>query len=308
MQFQAEQARAELLPADPVTAVGVGPRISRLRRLRHPARSGQRRFIAEFIATGALVVIVVLAVVGPVLSPYSSIVPSGAALLPPLSPGHLLGTDQLGFDIATRLLDGLRITLFAAVVVTAVSVVIGLVIGTVAGWFGGWIDALLMRGTDLMLAFPATIVAMAIVASLGAGLASSIIGIAIVWWPMYARLVRGEVRRAATGLHVEAARLSGTGGLTLLVRHVLPAVGPTVAVTATMDIGGVIVTLAALAFIGLGSPSPAPELGLMASAGMEFILSAWWIAVLPGIAVAVLALVCNYVGDGLRTALRSAGV
>ncbi|HEX7827070.1 MAG TPA: ABC transporter permease [Mycobacterium sp.] len=296
-------------PTEAAATIDVGRRSVRLSGLRRPAIPRVGRWLtAEVIATCALAIIVALAALGPLLSPYSSIVPSGEALLAPLSPGHPLGTDELGFDILTRVLAGLRITLFAAVVVTAVSVVVGLVIGTLAGWLGGWIDAVLMRATDLILAFPATIVAMAIVASLGAGLTSSIIGIAIVWWPLYARLVRGEVRRAATGRHVEAAGLGGTRGIRLLIRHVLPAVGPTVVVTASMDIGGVVMTLAALAFIGLGSPAPAPELGLMASAGMEFILSAWWIAVVPGVAVAVLALVCNYVGDGLRLALRSTGV
>ncbi|GLY15497.1 cytochrome c550 [Kineosporia sp. NBRC 101677] len=255
----------------------------------------------------ALLVVVLLALFGPLLSPYESNIPSGDAYLAPLSGGHLLGTDNLGFDLLTRVLEGARISLFAAFVVTLASALLGLLIGAVAGFLGGWVDAVLMRVTDLFLAFPATIVAMAIVAALGPGLRSSMIGIAIVWWPLYARIARGEIRRAAGSLHVEAARLAGTRGPRLMLRHALPTVLPTVLVTASLDIGGVIMTLAALAFVGLGSPAPSPELGLMSSAGLPFLLDAWWIAVVPGVAVGVLSLIFNYLGDGLRSTLRARG-
>jgi len=267
----------------------------------------RRRVSVEMVAFGLLAVVVLAALIGPWVSPYRTDVASGAAYLHPFSHGHLLGTDNLGFDVLTRVLAGTRISLFAAVVVTGISAVFGLAIGAVAGFVGGWVDAVLMRVTDLFLAFPATIVAMAIVAGLGPSLRSSMIGIAIVWWPLYARLVRGETRRAATSLHVEAARMSGTRGLRLMLRHAVPSVLPTVLVTASMDIGGVIMTLASLAFVGLGSPAPAPELGLMASGGMQYVISAWWIPVMPGLAVAVLALLFNYVGDGVRSVLRAKG-
>jgi peptide/nickel transport system permease protein len=211
-------------------------------------------------------------------------------------------------DIATRLMVGARTSLFAAVVTTACTATIGLIVGTIAGFVGGWIDTILMRITDIFLAFPGPIVAMAISAALGASLSSSIVGIAIVWWPLYARIARGEVRRTATSMHVEAARMSGSRGIRLVLRHILPATLPTVAITASLDIGGVIAVLSALSFIGLGTPAPAPELGLMASTGMQYLLSSWWIPVLPGLCVGVLALLCNYTGDGLRGVLRSRGV
>lgn len=271
------------------------------RRSGTPSRLAGR---ASYVLLGLLVV---AAVVGPWLSPYRTDVPSGDAYLAPFSTGHVLGTDNLGLDIATRVLAGMRTSLFAAVVVTGVAAVIGLVVGTLAGYVGGWLDSLLMRVTDLFLAFPATIVAMAIVAGLGPGLQSSMIGISVVWWPLYARIVRGEVRRASRSLHVEAARTSGTTGRRLLVRHVVPSVLPTVLVTASLDIGAVVMTLAALAFIGLGSPAPSPELGLMAAGGMDYVLSSWWIPVVPGVAVGVLALLFNYVGDSVRTTLRAKG-
>jgi peptide/nickel transport system permease protein len=264
--------------------------------------------IGETIAVASLTLVVILSIIGPLLSPYSPIIPSGAQFLAPGSPGHLLGTDNLGMDIATRLMVGARTSLFAAVVTTACTATLGLIVGTIAGFVGGWLDTILMRITDIFLAFPGPIVAMAISAALGASLSSSIAGIAIVWWPLYARIARGEVRRTATSMHVEAARMSGSRGIPLVLRHILPATLPTVAITASLDIGGVIAVLSALSFIGLGTPAPAPELGLMASTGMQYLLSSWWIPVLPGLCVGVLALLCNYTGDGLRDALRSRGV
>ncbi|MDQ1608508.1 MAG: peptide/nickel transport system permease protein [Microbacteriaceae bacterium] len=264
--------------------------------------------IGETIAVTSLALVVILSIVGPLLSPYSPIIPSGDQFLPPGSRGHLLGTDNLGMDIATRLMVGARTSLFAAVVTTACTATLGLIVGTIAGFVGGWLDTILMRITDIFLAFPGPIVAMAISAALGASLSSSIVGIAIVWWPLYARIARGEVRRTATSMHVEAARMSGSRGIPLVLRHILPATLPTVAITASLDIGGVIAVLSALSFIGLGTPAPAPELGLMASTGMQYLLSSWWIPVLPGLCVGVLALLCNYTGDGLRGALRSRGV
>jgi peptide/nickel transport system permease protein len=264
--------------------------------------------IGETIAVASLALVVLLSIVGPLLSPYSPIIPSGDQFLPPGSHGHLLGTDNLGMDIATRLMVGARTSLFAAVVTTACTATLGLIVGTIAGFVGGWLDTILMRITDIFLAFPGPIVAMAISAALGASLSSSIAGIAIVWWPLYARIARGEVRRTATSMHVEAARMSGSRGIPLVLRHILPATLPTVAITASLDIGGVIAVLSALSFIGLGTPAPAPELGLMASTGMQYLLSSWWIPVLPGLCVGVLALLCNYTGDGLRGVLRSRGV
>lgn len=276
-------------------------------------RKGSRRILIggfptiEKVAVVILVGVSLAALIGPWLSPYDYAVPAGPPFLPPLSPGHLLGTDNLGLDVMTRVLEGARASLFAAVVVTTISALFGLIIGTVAGFAGGWIDNVLMRLTDLFMAFPAAIVAMAITAGLGPSLESSMVGITIVWWPLYARLVRGEIRRTAVSPHVEAARLSGTRGTRLVVRHVVPRVVPTVVVTASLDIGSVIMMLSALAFIGLGSPAPAPELGLMASMGMQYILDAWWVAVVPGLMVGLLALLFNYAGDGLRIALHAKG-
>lgn len=263
---------------------------------------------AERASLVGVAAVTVLALVGPWLMPHSPLIPSGATMLPPLSPDHLLGTDTLGMDMASRLVSGMQRSLFAAVVVTAISAVIGTVIGVLAGFRGGWLDNVLMRVTDLFLAFPATIIAMAIAAALGQSLGSAMVGITLVWWPLYARLVRGEIRRVVALPHVQAARVSGVRGWRLLVRHVTPAVTPTIGVTASLDIGAVVMTLAALSFIGLGTPAPAPELGRMASDGMKYFLNAWWIAVLPSLAIGLLAFLFNYAGDALRVALRRKGV
>ncbi|WP_062461313.1 ABC transporter permease [Demequina soli] len=262
----------------------------------------------EKLSLVAVAATVLIALVGPALMPYSAIIPAGEQLLPPLSPGHVLGTDVLGMDMATRLVAGMQRSLFAALVVTLISAAIGTLIGVVAGFRGGWIDTALMRFTDLFLAFPAMIIAMAIAAAIGQSLGSAMIGIVVVWWPLYARLVRGEVRRVAALPHVQAARVAGVTGWRLLWRHVVPAVMPTVVVTASLDIGAVVMTLAALSFIGLGTPAPAPELGRMASDGMKYFLNAWWIAVLPSLAIGLLAFVFNYAGDALRVVLRRTGV
>lgn len=264
--------------------------------------------VGEWVALGALVLTVLVAIVGPWIIGISPIIPAGDTFLPPGSPGHLLGTDNLGMDLLARILTGMRTSLLAALIVTAAATVIGTAIGVTAGFLGGWLDNILMRITDVFLAFPATIVAMAVAAALQPSLSSSMIGITVVWWPLYARLVRGEIRRVMVSSHVEAARVSGVRGFRLLRKHVIPATTPSIAVTASMDIGGVIMTLAALSFIGLGTPAPAPELGRMASGGMQYVMNAWWVPVFPALAVGILALLFNYIGDGVRGLLRSRGV
>jgi peptide/nickel transport system permease protein len=276
----------------------------RLERLHSGSGVARALPIGGLISLAVLAVIVLASLIGPAVIGYSPITVSGDSLMPPGSEGHLLGTDNLGFDVLSRVLVGTRSSLFAAVVVTVVAALFGTFIGIVAGFCGGWADAVLMRITDLFLAFPAMIVAMALAAALKPGLMSSMIGIMVVWWPLYARLVRGETRRIVTSTHVESARLSGTRGARLVVRHVMPAVLPSVVVTASMDIGSVIMTIASLSFIGLGAPAPAPELGLMASQGMQYVLNAWWIPVFPGLMVGVFSLLFNYLGDCARNLLR----
>lgn len=256
--------------------------------------------IAGIIGLGVIVFIAILA---PVLAPYSPILRAGEAFMPPGSAGHILGTDGVGYDILSRILFGMRASIAAAVIVIASGVIIGGLIGLFAGALGGWADNLLMRFTDLFLALPGLVIAMAVAAALGASFSSALIGVAVVWWPLYARLVRGEVRAWAARPHLEAATLAGVGWWRRVSRHLLPGVTSTVVVAASLDVGGLVVAMSSLSFIGLSSPAPAPELGSMAAQGMQYLLQYWWIPVFPGIGVLILALFANLAGDGVRDLL-----
>ena len=274
-------------------------RFGRLRRTGEQARAG--RFLDK-IAIGLLIVITGVAIFVPWIAPHSPTLPTQ---LPDLPPGHaaLLGTDEVGRDILSRVLFGLRATWLAALVVIASGVVIGGIVGLTAGATGGWVDATLMRITDGFLALPAPILALAVVAALGPSYFHTLIAVMIVWWPYYARIIRGEIRGLAARPHFEAARLAGVPRIRLAVKHLLPGAAPTILVTASNDVGALILTLAGLSFIGLGSPEPAPELGAMTAQGLPYLLTYWWIPIMPAITVFVLALVANMAGDGVRDLL-----
>ena len=250
-------------------------------------------------AIGSLGAVTVLALVTPLIAPHDDKKPAGAAFAKPF--GHfILGTDEVGRDVLTRVLYGLRTSWLAALVVIASGVLIGGLIGLVAGAAGGWVDAVLMRITDLFLALPGPILAIAVVAALGPSLQHTLLAVMIVWWPFYARIVRGEIRALAARPHVDAARLAGVGRFRIAFRHLLPGAIPATLVTASLDVGNLVLTLAGLSFLGLGAPAPAPELGAMAARGLPYLLEQWWVPVMPGVAVLLLALVANLAGDGLR--------
>src|SRR6478736_8096046 len=186
---------------------------------------------------GLLVLVTLLAVFARPLAPHNPIQPVGPLNLPPLSPGYLLGTDGIGRDLLSRTLIGIQVSWLSALVIVASGLLIGGTIGLIAGATGGWVDSiLLMRLTDLFLALPGALVAIAIVAALGSGLVNTLIGVAIVWWPYYARIVRGEVKALAARTHVDSARLAGASWPRILTRHLLPGVVPTAVVTASLDI------------------------------------------------------------------------
>lgn len=251
---------------------------------------------------GLLVVVTLVALFAKALAPYDPIQPVGALNLPPLSPGHLLGTDGIGRDLLSRTLIGIQVSWLSALVVVASGLLIGGTVGLVAGATGGWVDSLvLMRITDLFLALPGALVAIAIVAALGSGLTNTLVGVALVWWPYYARIVRGEVKALAARPHVEAARLAKTGRLRILTRHLLPGVVPTAVITASLDIGNVVLLLAALSFLGLGQRAPAPELGADTARTLSQLLSQWWVPGIPGLAVLLLTLIANLGGDAIRS-------
>ncbi len=250
-----------------------------------------------------LILVTLVAVFAQVLAPDNPIQPVGAPNLPPLAAGHLLGTDQIGRDLLSRTLIGVQASWLSALVVVTSGLLVGGVIGLIAGATGGWVDTVLMRFTDLFLALPGALVAIAIVAALGSGLTNTLIGVVIVWWPYYARILRGEVKALAARPHVEAARLSGVSRHRILTRHLLPGVVPTAVVTASLDIANVVLLLAALSFLGLGRQAPAPELGADTARTLSQLLSQWWVPGIPGLAVLVLSLIANLGGDAVRNLL-----
>jgi peptide/nickel transport system permease protein len=268
----------------------------RLRVARRSTAAG----LGDWVAIGTFGLVLAVALAAPLLAPHSPIGPVGPAFTPPLHGGFLFGTDEVGQDIFSRVLFGLRSSLVAAAAVVASGVVIGGAIGLVAGAAGGWIDTVLMRLTDTFLALPGPVLAIAVVAALGPGYLHTLVAVAIVWWPFYARIVRGEIRALAARPHLDAARLAGVGAARRAVRHLLPGAGPAVLVTASLDIGNLIVTLAALSFLGLGAPFPAPELGAMTARGLPYLLQDWWVPVMPALAIFVVAMLANLAGDGLR--------
>jgi peptide/nickel transport system permease protein len=266
-------------------------------RVRRRRRS--RAAIVDRVAISLLLLITIMAVVTPLLAPYKPNLVAGDSFV---GPGRhfLLGTDEVGRDIFSRVLFGLRTSWFASLAVIASGVIIGGLIGLIAGTAGGWVDDILMRFTDIFLALPSPILAIAVVAALGPSLQHTLIAVAIVWWPFYSRIVRGEVKALAARPHVEAARLAGVGKVRLAIRHLLPGAIPATMVTASLDVGNLVITLAALSFLGLGAPAPAAELGAMASRGLPYLLRQWWVPLMPGLAVLFLALLSNLAGDGLR--------
>jgi peptide/nickel transport system permease protein len=217
---------------------------------------------------------------------------------------HWAGTDAVGRDIWSRIVVGAGLSLLAAGVIISVSILVGSVAGMLAGALGGWVDAVFMRTTDLFLALPAPVLAIAVAGALGRSFEVTLIAVTVVWWPLYARIVRGETRALMARPHVEAARLSGSSSRGVFVRHVLPGTFPPVIVAASLDIGLVVLTLAGLSFLGLGSPEPSPELGAMAAQGLNYLLSRWWIPVMPALMVFVLAYLANLAGDALRDVLN----
>jgi peptide/nickel transport system permease protein len=256
--------------------------------------------LSAYAALGLVGAVTVVAVAAPLIAPDNPVQPAGLIYLPPGSAGHVLGTDAIGRDIFSRVVLGTRTSWLISLAVVALGLAFGGLVGTVAGAVGGLTDALLMRVTDMFLALPATIVAIAVAAALGPGLLHTFLAISVVWWPYYARIVRGEIRALAGRPHVEAARMAGVGRLRIMWRHLLPGVFPTAVVAASLDVGNVVLTLASLSFLGLGQPAPAPELGADTANGLSSLLSYYWIPVMPGLAVMVLSLVANLGGDAVR--------
>ncbi len=283
-------------------------------RLRHQARLSEMRhsvriFFKDKLAVVGLafiIFVVVVAIFAPVVAPYPDQGQGKSNLkerLHPPSAEYPFGNDNLGRDVLSRVIYGARVSLTVAAAVAVGVILIGVPLGGVAGYFGGWIDEVIMRVTDLILAFPSLILAMALVALSGPGLRNVAIALVVTWWPWYARLVRGIAVSLRQRPYVKAARTMGVSSHKVIWSHILPnAMGPVI-VQLTLDIGTVILAVAGLSFIGLGAQPPTPDWGLMISEGRLYILSQWWMAVFAGLAIFMLVLAFNFVGDGLRDVL-----
>lgn len=254
---------------------------------------------------GTLLVLLVLvcAIFAPWLAPKDpNAIDFGLRLRPPAG-AHLFGTDDMGRDILSRCIFGFRISLTAAAGVLLAATAIGVFFGGTAGFFGGWSETVLMRLTDMFIAFPGHILALAIAGALGPSLNNAIIAVAFVWWPRYARMVRGQVLSVKHNVYVEAARALGAGNLRIFISHILRNCFSPVLVMATMDVGIVVIVLATLSFLGLGAQPPTPELGRMIARGRLYFLNQWWVATMPAGCVFVMALGMNLLGDSLRDIL-----
>jgi peptide/nickel transport system permease protein len=219
------------------------------------------------------------------------------------SAAHWLGADELGRDIYSRLLYGGRVTLGMVVAVVIMVAPLGLLVGTVAGYVGGWFDRVLMRLTDVFLAFPRLILALAFVAALRPGLESAVIAIALTAWPPYARIARAETLTIRNADFIAAVRVQGASGWRIITRHIMPLCMSSLVVRVTLDMSSIILTAAGLGFLGLGAQPPSPEWGAMIATGRRFILDQWWVPVMPGLAIFTASLAFNLLGDGLRDLL-----
>ena len=266
-----------------------------------------RRFTANRLAVIGLAIIlglVFLAAFAPLIAPHSPYVGdlANARLLTP-GPNHWLGTDDQGRDILSRLIYGSRLTLQVVLLVAVIAAPLGLLVGTVAGYAGGWVDAVLMRITDIFLAFPKLVLALAFVAALGPGIGNAIIAIAITSWPPYARIARAETLTVRNSDYILAVQLMGASPWRIVLRHIMPLCISSLIVRVTLDMAGIILTAAGLGFLGLGAQPPLPEWGAMIASGRRFILDQWWVAAMPGLAILIVSLGFNLLGDGLRDAL-----
>lgn len=264
-----------------------------------------RFFRRRTAVLGALIilVLVMLGILGPSLAPYDPNDQSFPRQLQPPSARFLMGTDEFGRDILSRLIYGARIALEVGLLAVAVALIFGTFLGLVAGYFGGWADFIIMHLIDIMLAFPYLLLAMIVVAVLGPGLRNAMIAVGIVYIPQYARLVRGTVLSIRESDYVQAARAVGASDLTIMFRHVLSNSLAPIIVQSSLSVGWAIVNAAGLSFLGLGAQPPTPEWGAMLTSGREYMLQAPWITTFPGLAILLTALGFNLLGDGLRDAL-----
>jgi peptide/nickel transport system permease protein len=251
--------------------------------------------------------LIVLSFFGEKLAPYDPLAVNIPDKLQPPNANHLMGTDDMGRDVLSRVMVGTRLSTETVLVIMSSCLLIGILVGTPAGYYGGRIDEALMRITEIFLAFPPLILALAIVAALGPSLVNAMLAISAVWWPWYARMVRGQVLSIKKQQFVEAAQSIGASNFRIMFRHILPNCLMPVLVQASMDIGSALVTTAGLSFIGLGAQAPTPEWGAMVGVGRRYLLTAWWLSTFPGLAIFITILSLNLLSDALQDFLWKRG-
>lgn len=278
------------------------------------ARSGRAALLADFVrrflrhrlaVLGSVIVILLLlsALLGPRLAPHDPVAMDFPARLSGPSAEHLMGTDEFGRDVFSRILHGSVVSVRVAFIAVGISALFGVLFGASAGFFGGWLDDLIMRVMDILFAFPAVLLAITIMAILGRGIENAMIAIAIVYIPIFARVARGAVLGVRQREFVTAAHALGRGRLTIMLRHVLPnALGPIIAQT-SISLAFAILAEAALSFFGLGTQPPDPSWGRMLAEGRSFMRQAWWLGVFPGLMIMISVMGFNFLGDGLRDLL-----
>jgi peptide/nickel transport system permease protein len=255
------------------------------------------------LGTGIIAGLLLVAALAPLLASHGPFEQVLADRLLPPSGKHLFGTDGLGRDIASRVVYGARVSLAIAFLVAAISTPIGMLIGILSGYLGGAVDEILMRLADIFLAFPRLILAIAFAAALGPGVENAIIAIAIAHWPSYARLARAETLNVKNNDYIQAMRVLGAGKLRIMAGHIAPMCLSSIIVRMSLDMGTIILTAAGLGFLGLGAQPPMPEWGLMVADGRQFLVDQWWVSTLPGLAILVVVMGFNLLGDGIRDVL-----
>ena len=259
--------------------------------------------VSNPLALAGLIVVVALVIVSalaPLLSNHDPIAQDLALALKPPSAEYWFGTDEFGRDVYSRLIYGARTTLYISILVTVIVGPIGFVIGATAGYLGGWVDVVLMRVTDIFLSFPSLVLALAFSAALGPGIENAVIAIALTVWPPIARLARAETLTFRQADFVVAAELQGAGMRRILLRHIVPLCAPSIIIRLTLNMSSIILTAAGLGFLGLGAQPPMPKWGAMAASGRQYLLEAWWLTTVPGLAILIVSLAFNLLGDGLR--------
>lgn len=270
--------------------------------VRHTVYLWQKTPLA-LIGTVIICLFLLVALFAPLLAPYNPIATDLSRKLEAPSAAHPFGLDQFGRDVLSRVIMGTRIEVSIIVIISVISIVIGLIVGIVAGYFGGIIDEILMRITDIFLAFPRLVLAMAFAAALRPTLTNAIVAISLVEWTVYARLARAEAMKIRSQPYIEAIRAVGAGNMKIMVFHVLPMSISPIIVQLTMRMGTIILTAASLGFLGLGAQPPLPEWGAIVSDGRSYLMNNWWITAFPGMAIAVTVLGFNLLGDGIRDIL-----